>query len=412
MDYKEILKKYDQEHVLKYMDMMDEEQKANCIKQIESIDFEQLKNLYALSKKSNEEIVESLIIEHMDFTDKYRLSKEEYNEIKVLGEDVIKAGKYAVITTAGGQGTRLGHTGPKGTFLVDIKPEPEYLFQIILDTIKRANEKYGVTITWYIMTSTENDQVTRDFFEEHNYFDYPKEKIVFFVQDNMPLLSEDGKVLINKQFEIKEASDGNGCIYKALKKNGLLDKMKQEGTEWIFVGSVDNVLVHMVDPLLVGLTIKENNLIGSKSIIKSGPHERVGVFCKKNSKPGIIEYSEMPEEMAEETDEEGELVFADSNIVCHLYNIKAMEQLADVKLPYHSAHKKADFMQLDGEMFKATEPNAYKYEAFIFDGFSYFDDMSVLRVKREEEFAPIKNKEGNDSPETAIALYNKFWNLD
>ena len=412
MDYKEILKKYDQEHVLKYMDMMDEEQKANCIKQIESIDFEQLKNLYALSKKSNEEIVESLIIEHMDFTDKYRLSKEEYNEIKVLGEEVIRNGKYAVITTAGGQGTRLGHTGPKGTFLVNIKPEPEYLFQIILDTIKRANEKYGVTITWYIMTSTENDQVTRDFFEEHNYFDYPKEKIVFFVQDNMPLLNEDGKVIINKQFEIKEASDGNGCIYKALKKNGLLDKMKQEGTEWIFVGSADNVLVHMVDPLLVGLTIKENNLIGSKSIIKSGPHERVGVFCKKNSKPGIIEYSEMPEEMAEETDEEGELVFADSNIVCHLYNIKAMEQLADVKLPYHSAHKKADFMQLDGEMFKATEPNAYKYEAFIFDGFSYFDDMSVLRVKREEEFAPIKNKEGNDSPETAIALYNKFWNLD
>jgi UDP-N-acetylglucosamine/UDP-N-acetylgalactosamine diphosphorylase len=183
----------------------------------------------------------------------------------------------------------------------------------------------------------------------------------------MPLLNEDGKVMINKKFEIKEASDGNGCIYKALKKNGLLDKMKQEGTEWIFVGSVDNVLVHMVDPLLVGLTIKENNLIGSKSIIKSGPHERVGVFCKKNSKPGIIEYSEMPEEMAEETDEEGELVFADSNIVCHLYNIEAMEKLADVKLPYHSAHKKADFMQLDGEMFKATEPNAYKYEAFIFD---------------------------------------------
>jgi UDP-N-acetylglucosamine pyrophosphorylase len=116
------------------------------------------------------------------------------------------------------------------------------------------------------MTSTENDQVTRDFFEEHNYFDYPKDKIVFFVQDNMPLLNEDGKVMINKKFEIKEASDGNGCIYKALKKNGLLDKMKQEGTEWIFVGSVDNVLVHMVDPLLVGLTIKENNLIGSKSI--------------------------------------------------------------------------------------------------------------------------------------------------
>ena len=176
MDYKEILKKYDQEHVLKYMDMMDEEQKANCIKQIESIDFEQLKNLYALSKKSNEEIVESLIIEHMDFTDKYRLSKEEYNEIKVLGEEVIRNGKYAVITTAGGQ------TGPKGTFLVDIKPKPEYLFQIILDTIKRANEKYGVTITWYIMTSTENDQVTREFFEEHNYFGYGKENIMFFQQ--------------------------------------------------------------------------------------------------------------------------------------------------------------------------------------------------------------------------------------
>ena len=196
-----------------------------------------------------------------------------------------------------------------------------------------------------------------------------------------------------------------------MRVNGVIDDMKQKGIKWIFIGAVDNALLNMVDPILLGLTISDKNEIGSKSVVKISPHERVGVFCKKNNVPAVIEYTELPEEMAEETDEYGELLFGESHIMCNLYSINALEKISNQNLPYHSAHKKANYMKEDGEVFNATEPNAYKYEAFIFDGFNYFDDISILRGRREEDFAPIKNKDGNDSPETAIKLYNEYWKV-
>jgi UDP-N-acetylglucosamine pyrophosphorylase len=166
----------------------------------------------------------------------------------------------------------------------------------------------------------------------------------------------------------------------------------------------------MCDPILLGLTIKDGNEIGSKSVVKLNPHEKVGVFCKKDGKPGVIEYSELPEEMAEEKDEDGELLFGESHIMCNLYSFDALEKISKQNLPYHSAHKKADYLDLDGNYIKATEPNAYKYEAFIFDGFNYFDNISILRGRREEDFAPVKNASGVDSPETATKLYNNYKN--
>ncbi len=410
MGYKEIIKEYNKENLIKYLENANEEQRENLIKQIENTNFEQLKELFSVSKRDNEKALESCMIEHISYKDKYKMPKEKLDEINTIGEDVIKAGKYAVVTMAGGQGTRLGHNGPKGTFLLNVNPKPKYLFEIIVDSLKRANEKYGVVINWYIMTSTDNNDKTVEFIEEHNYFGYPKENVKFFAQGNLPLLSEEGKVLIDENYNIKIAADGNGCIYKSMKNDGILDDMKQKGIEWVFVGSVDNAILDMTDPALVGLTIAEGNEIGSKSVVKISPKERVGVFCKKNGVPGVIEYSELPEEMAEETDEDGELLFGESHIMCNLYSIKAIEKIASKNLPYHSAHKKASYMMENGEIFTATEPNAYKYEAFIFDGFNFFDNMTVLRGKREEDFAPIKNKEGNDSPETAIKLYNNKYN--
>ena len=410
MNYKEILKKYNQEHLLKYIDNANDEQKEKLINDIENTDFEQLKELFAISNRDNDKALESCIIEHISYTDKLKLSDEKLEKLNKLGEDVIKNGQYAVVTMAGGQGTRLGHDGPKGTFLLNVSPKPKYLFEIIVDSLKRINEKYGITLNWYVMTSTENNKRTVDFISEHDFFGYPKENVMFFEQGNLPLLNEEGKVLVNENYDIKIAADGNGCIYKSMKKDGVLDDMKKKGIKWVFVGSVDNAIVDLADTALIGLTIEEGNQIGSKSVVKVSPKERVGVFCKKNGVPAIIEYSELPEEMAEETDEDGELLFGESNILCHLYSLEALEILSEKKLPYHSAHKKASYLKEDGEMFIATEPNVYKYESFIFDGFNFFDNMSLLRVKREEDFAPIKNKEGNDSPETAIKLYNDKYN--
>ena len=403
-----ILKKYSQEHLLEYMKYLNKEEQEKLEKEILNIDFEQLKELYERTKQNQD--LESKIIEHIKYTDKERLSKERKEELEKTGSKIITSEKYAVITMAGGQGTRLGHTGPKGTYILNTINGPKYIFEIIIDTLKRAQKEYGVTIPWYIMTSRENNDETIAFFEEKNYFGYDKSKVKFFKQGELPLLDTSGKVILDKDKKIKEAADGNGGIYEAIAKNGVLDDLKNRKIEWIFVSGIDNILSNFVDPILIGLTIEEKQKIASKSVAKTNPKEKVGVFCKMNGKPKVIEYIELPEEMAEERDENGELVYGEVNIGTYLYNISVFENLADVKLPYHVAFKKSGYLNKKDEFVEPEEPNAYKFEAFIFDAFSRYDDMTILRVKREDEFAPVKNKTGNDSPETAVKLYNDKFN--
>ena len=258
------------------------------------------------------------------------------------------------------------------------------------------------------MTSSENNKDTVKFFEDNNYFNYNKDYVKFFMQGNLPLLLENGEIILDKDYHIKEAADGNGCIYKAMAKNKILEDMKNRGVKWIFIGSVDNVLLNMVDPALIGLAIKQKNDIAMKSIPKNSPQERVGVACKINGKPSVIEYTELPEAMSVLRDENGELLYGEAHIMCNLYSMDALEKISKIDLPYHVAHKKSDYMDKNGEIVEAKQPNAYKFEAFIFDAFNYFDEISILRGKREEDFAPVKNKEGNDSPFTAKELYNNF----
>ena len=400
----EILKKFNQEHIIDWMNKLNDEEQNKLVEQIVNLNIEQVVDLYNNLSQTFE--IGNKKIEKISATDIDKLPKDQFDNYKNIGIDVIKDGKYAVVTMAGGQGTRLGHTGPKGTFKVSLKDGDKYLFQIIVESLQKANNKYGVVIPWYLMTSEENNDQTLAFLEENDYFGYPKEKVKLFKQGKAPLITKEGKLLIGKDKLIKEASDGNGSIYKSLKVDGMLEDMKNNGIQWIFVGGVDNILLKIVDPLLVGLTVSDNNKIASKSVVKTNPRERAGVFCKIDGKPGIIEYSELPDEMVEEVDDNGELVFGDVNILSHLYNIEALEIMADKIMPYHIAIKKSDYLDENGNLVVPEDKNVYKFESFIFDAFSNFDDISILRVKREEEFAPIKNKEGNDSPETAVKLYN------
>ena len=258
------------------------------------------------------------------------------------------------------------------------------------------------------MVSRENKEETINFFEEKNYFSYPKEKIKFFMQGEMPLIGEDGQFLLDKEGNIMLASDGNGSIYHSMKKNGILEDMKQKGIEWVYICSVDNILLQMVEPILLGLTIEQKNEIASKTIAKKSPEERVGVFCKKNGKPSVIEYTELPEDMAKLRNEEGELIFGEAHIMCNLFSTKAIEKIAEKTLPYHIAFKKINHY-IDGNLIETEKPNSYKFEQFIFDSFPFFENITLLRGKREEDFAPVKNKEGNDSPKTAAELYNNYW---
>ncbi len=402
----EVLTKYNQTKLMNLMKKFTKEENEKIINQLKTIDLEKMINLYNRGLQKIE--ADSKKISNIKYIDKSKLEKEEKETYKELGENIIKEGKYAVVTMAGGQGTRLGHKGPKGTFKVSVNGQEKYLFQIIVESLQKAIEEYGVAIKWYIMVSNENEKDTKTFLKEHNYFGYPEEKVKFFVQGNLPLIDTNGQFIIDKNKLIKEASDGNGSIYESLKRCKILDDMKQSGIEWIFVGGVDNILLKIIDPILTGITIKENNIIASKSVVKKDPRERVGVFCKIDGKPGVIEYTELPEKMAVMRDEKGELIYGEVNILSHLYSIKALEQLADVKLPYHVAFKKANFLDENEKFVEVSEPNAYKFESFIFDAFKNYEDMSILRVKREDEFAPIKNATGSDSPETAIKLYEDF----
>lgn len=397
------LKKYNQEHILKYD--LNNKQQEELEKQIENIDFEQLKSLYESTKE--EKCIEEKKIEHIPYTDKTKLTKEEQLSPFEIGEQVIKQGHYAVITMAGGQGTRLGHNGPKGTYALDTINGKKYIFEIIIDRLKKAEKQYNVTIPWYVMTSKENHQDTILFLEKNNYFGYNKDKIKFFKQGELPLIDTQGKIILDENAKIKEAADGNGGIYEALSKSGMLQELKQNQIEWIFISGIDNILSNFVDPILLGLTIKENNVIASKSVAKANPQEKVGVFCKMNGKPKIIEYIDLPEEMAEELDENGELMYGEVNIGTYLYNRSVLENLANAKLPYHAAFKKSGYLNANGKFIEPDEPNVFKFETFIFDAFTRYDDMTIMRVKREDEFAPVKNRTGNDSPETAVKLYNE-----
>ena len=407
IEAKSILKKYNQEHLLSQYEKLDKERKERLLKQILNTDFDLINKLYEETK--HEIKFENTKIEPIKYIEKAKLSETEKNRYDEIGANEIKKGKLAVVTMAGGQGTRLGHSGPKGSYILNVKPSPKSLFEILCDNLKQAREKYNVIIPWYIMTSRENNDKTVEFFKDNNYFGYSKEDIKFFKQGELPMIDTNGKILLTEDGIIKEAADGHGGIFEAMFKKNVVEDMKKRNIEWVFIGPVDNPLAKIVDETFIGLAKQMNVLEAGKSLVKANPEEKVGVFCKKNGKPSVIEYTEISKEMANEQDEKGNLVYGESHINCNMFNIKGIEHIGNNKLPYHSAFKKATYLNEKGEIIKSDSPNAFKFESFIFDSFNKLDDMLIFRVKREEEFAPVKNKEGVDSVETAVELYNKFY---
>ena len=404
---KKLLKKYGQEHLLLKYDEMNDEQKEYLLNQIEDIDFDLMKNLYEKASKPVD--FEEVTIEPIEHVDKSKLTNAERERYEKLGIEAIKYNKFACVTMAGGQGTRLGHSGPKGTYIFD-KDLNKSIFEVLCETFKDAWRKYDTIIPWYIMTSRENNDATVEFFREHNYFGYPEDAIHFFKQGELPMVALDGKILLETDGTVKKAANGHGGTLKSLETNHILDDMKEAGIEWVFINGVDNVLVKPIDPLLIGMSIYNKVLGAVKSIEKTDPKEKVGVFCRKNKKVGVVEYTEIDDKMANLRDDYGSLVYGDANAIFHLYNIKGLEKVSELSLPYHTAVKKAKYIDANGKLVEGTKPNAYKFEMFIFDSYEMFDDVVVLRVKREEEFAPIKNAEGQDSPETARKLYKDYLN--
>ena len=382
----EILKKYNQEQILEYLNSLENKEMDDFVEQILQIDFAEIFALYENTKKDKKEMSNEEITP-IDYIDKEKINSKDMSKYIQIGEEIIKNNQYAVVTMAGGQGTRLGFSGPKGSYKLS---NGKYIFEILSENIKKAKDRYGIFPYWYIMTSVQNNDQTVEFFKEHDFFGIDKEKVKFFEQGTLPMLTPEGKMII-EDGKIKTASNGNGGVYSSLKREKILEDMKKNNIKWVYISGVDNIMVNPIDPLLVELTIDNNMPIASKSVAKKYPEEKVGVFCKRDGKPSIVEYIELSENMRIECDNFGELVYGEANIVSHLLNLETIEKISTQKVDYHLEIKKG----------------LYKFEAFVFDGFKFADDMLVMRVKREDEFAPIKNKEGVDSPETAVEIYEK-----
>ena len=410
VDIKELkkkLKKYNQEHLLLKYDEMNDADKQRLLNEINNIDFDLMEKLYKQATSPIEQSEET--IEPIEHIEKAKLTAAERLNYEKKGIEAIKYNKFAVVTMAGGQGTRLGHTGPKGTYNLGL-PGNKSLFELICETFKKAWRDYDTVIPWYIMTSRQNNDETVDFFEKNNYFGYPKDAIHFFMQGELPMIGTNGKILLDEKGFVKLAANGHGGTLQSMFDCGIIEDMEVDGIEWVFISGVDNVLVKPIDPILIGLSIDKKVLGSVKSIEKTDPKEKVGVFCKKNKKVGVVEYTEISDEMANLRDDYGSLVYGDANAIFHLYNIKGLAKVCNMKLPYHIAFKKATYMDENGKIVVGKKPNAYKFETFIFDSYEMLDDVAVLRVKREEEFAPLKNAEGPDSPETARKLYTDYNN--
>lgn len=406
-DAEEKLKKYNQDVVIKLMNKLDDEQKQTLAESVLETDLESVEKVFRTINDKTESSNSG--ISPMNATIKENVSEEERKNYYEIGKKVIENNEYAVVTVAGGQGTRLGHNGPKGTYKISTIKGEKSLFEILCETMKEANKKFGAVIPWYIMTSDENNKQTVDFFEENNYFGYDKDKIKFFRQSKMPVVDTNGKLLVDENYRIKEASDGHGGIFNSMLKRNVISELESQGVKWVFTCGVDNPLVNMVDPYLLGLAITKNCKLATRSLVKTSPSEKIGVICKQNNKVKVIEYTELSEEMANKVNDNGDLLFGESHVMFNLFSLDAIKKIANEKLPYHIAFKKNSYLDENGTLVKPEKPNSYKFESFIFDSFELFDDMAILRGNRENEFAPIKNAEGSDSPETAVKLYNDFW---
>lgn len=399
------LKEYNQEHLLAFFDELSTDKQQMLLHQLSNINFKKINMLYNSLKVLS--IPTDEVVEPLDYFVKNDIPIKKRRALENDGTEILKQGHYAVLTMAGGQGTRLGHNGPKGTFELNLSPKKASLFELLADKLKQANKRFDINIPWYIMTSENNNSETIKFFESKNYFDYDKNNIHFFIQNKLPLVdASSGKILLSETYKVFEASNGNGNLFDSLKSNGLIDEMKSSGIKWVFVSGIDNILVKVADPLFLGLTKNNNTEIAAKTIFKSDPYSKDWVFCRKNGKPAMLGYERITDEIINAVSN-GKYLFREINILCHLFSIDAIEKISNLSLPYHRALKKNTYINDEGMKIVPDTINSYKFETFIFDSFKFFDNITLLRVDESKEFAPIKDPVGIYSPETATKLYMK-----
>lgn len=339
---------------------------------------------------------------------------ELWEAARVRGEEALRQGKVAAFTVAGGQGTRLGYEGPKGTFAVT-PVQQKSLFQVFAEKILAARRRYQSSIPWFILTSHANHEQTETFFRDHHFFGLPEEDVMFFRQGRMPAVDFEGKIILQSKDQIAMSPDGHGGSLRALCRSGAVARMEARGIEVISYGQVDNPLVQLIDPTFIGFHLGQESEMSSKMLPKAYPGEKVGVFVVSEGKMMVVEYSDLPSELAERRDESGELVFLSGSIAIHLLATSFVKRMGAgdgggaTPLPFHRADKKVPTVTVAGDLVKPTEPNGVKFEMFVFDALPFAANPVVIETRREDEFSPVKNAEGLDSPLTCRQDQQKQW---
>ena len=324
-------------------------------------------------------------------------------EFKTAGLKAIREGKVGAVLLAGGQGTRLGLDKPKGTLNIGVTKD-RYLFEQLILNLMEVTDEAGVYVPLYVMTSNINHKDTVEFFEEHDYFGYPKEYVKFFIQEMTPACDFEGRVYMESKTEVTMSPNGNGGWFSSLVKSGLIEDIHARGVEWLDVFAVDNCLQRIADPCFVGATIVSGKESGAMVVRKAAPDEKVGVLCTEDGKPSIAEYYEMTEEMATLRKENGELAYGFGVILNYLFPLKKLEEIVDAHMPIHVVEKKIPHMDTEGNFVKPEAPNGCKFETLVLDMVHMMDSCLPYEVVRERAFAPIKNLHGVDSLDSAREL--------
>lgn len=400
MTYEEALEKLlpaGQEHLLKYYDELSDGEKENLLAQIEALDL----SLLELIQDGVKEVPKGSLAPLGAVTLEEIAGKRDYYETK--GIKAIQAGKVGAVLLAGGQGTRLGLDKPKGMLNVGINKEL-YLFEQLINNLMQVVRKTGAWIPLFVMTSEKNNEDTTTFFKANKYFGYNKDYVYFFVQEMAPSVSYEGKIYMEEKGKLSTSPNGNGGWFSSMARAGLLKTMDELGVEWLNVFAVDNVLQKIADPVFVGATIDAKCECGAKVVAKAEPNERVGVLCLEDGKPSIVEYYEMTEEMIHSKDENGTLLYNYGVILNYLFEVKTLTKIMNEYMPTHVVEKKIPYIDGKGSLVKPEEPNGYKFETLVLDMIHMMDNCLSFEVEREKEFAPIKNRTGVDSLESAREL--------
>lgn len=397
---KEKLKTLQQDHILKNYETLTNDQKESLLSQIQNTDFSVLELAKQQGKLGEKGVITPL--KAMEIPE-IELKKNEFME---AGLEALKKGKVGAVLLAGGMGTRLGSDKPKGMYNIGITKDV-FIFERLIANLLEVVKQAGKFVPLFVMTSDKNHEDTVNFLEEKKYFGYDKNYVWFFKQDMVPATDYEGRIYMEEKWKMSTSPNGNGGWYTSMKNAGLLKVLEEKQIEWLNVFAVDNVLQRIADPSFVGATILSGCEVCSKVVRKTNPDERVGVMCLEDGKPSVVEYYELTDEMRQAKDEKGDPAYNFGVILNYLFKKEAVDTVAEERLPLHVVEKKIPYMNEKGETIKPEEPNGLKYEQLVLDMVHEMNNCLAYEVVREYEFAPIKNKTGVDSVDTARVLLQK-----